>query len=135
VSSFCGQYIFPPIQIQQELIELCGGSIIRVEYVRKWCKEFENGRTSTMMIAQSVQHTKATRKHRMRGELILECWQIIGRSLFPLMKNYKRLCVNCWYCSSLFSTMLVFLKSLQRLDEDIQRLDEDIAHMLQMRYA
>jgi hypothetical protein len=65
VSSFYGQNIFPPIQIQQQLIELCGGECTVSEIDAKNLKTVEQ--TSTMMIARSAQHTKATRKRRMSG--------------------------------------------------------------------
>jgi hypothetical protein len=38
----------PPVEIHYELVTVYGGSVITVQHVRKWCREFDSGRVNVL---------------------------------------------------------------------------------------
>jgi hypothetical protein len=44
---FMGKRV-PPVEIHRELVTVCGANVMTVQYVRKWCREFDSGRVNVM---------------------------------------------------------------------------------------
>jgi hypothetical protein len=99
---------------QRQLMAASGDGVMRVQHVRKWCREFENGRTGihdTNRISRPNTSRTAVNAARVKlifGPLICNTWEV---AVYAVMRKWKWPFVSGCEYTSLISAATEFLTS------------------------